>query len=106
MVGIRTAMLALAMLAGMAGLRSADAQLRTPSQLPRVGDRVRISAPSIRDDRYVGRVEALPRDSIMLDTTGVRRRLGFETGPVLVEEFRRVTIPTNAIQSIDISTGL
>lgn len=105
MVGIRTAMLALAMLAGMAGLRSADAQLRTPSQLPRVGDRVRISAPSIRDDRYVGRVEALPRDSIMLDTTGVRRRLGFETGPVLVEEFRRVTIPTNAIQSIDISTG-
>ena len=105
MVGIRTAALALAMLAGMAGLRSADAQLRTPSQLPRVGDRVRISAPSIRDDRYVGRVEALPRDSIMLDTTGVRRRLGFETGPVLVEEFRRVTIPTNAIQSIDISTG-
>ena len=105
MVGIRTAMLALAMLAGMAGLPSADAQLRTPSQLPRVGDRVRISAPSIRDDRYVGRVEALPRDSIMLDTTGVRRRLGFDTGPVLVEEFRRVTIPTNAIQSIDISTG-
>jgi hypothetical protein len=105
MVGIRTAVLALAMLAGMAGLRSADAQLRTPSQLPRVGDRVRISAPSIRDDRYVGRVEALPRDSIMLDTTGVRRRLGFDTGPVLVEEFRRVTIPTNAIQSIDISTG-
>ena len=105
MVGILTAVLALAMLAGMAGLRSADAQLRTPSQLPRVGDRVRISAPSIRDDRYVGRVEALPRDSIMLDTTGVRRRLGFDTGPVLVEEFRRVTIPTNAIQSIDISTG-
>lgn len=41
----------------------------------------------------------------MLDTTGVRRRLGFDTGPVLVEEFRRVTLPTNAIQSIDISTG-
>jgi hypothetical protein len=105
MVGIRTATLAGAILGGMLGLRSADAQLRTPSQLPRVGDRVRISAPSIRDDRYVGRVEALPRDSIMLDTTGVRRRLGFDTGPVLVEEFRRVTIPTNAIQSIDISTG-
>ena len=105
MVGIRTAMLAVAMAAGMCGVRSAEAQLRTPSQLPRVGDRVRISAPSIRDDRYVGRVEALPRDSIMLDTTGVRRRLGFDTGPVLVEEFRRVTLPTNAIQSIDISTG-
>jgi hypothetical protein len=105
MVGIRTAMLAVAMVGGLCGLRSAHGQLRTPSQLPRVGDRVRISAPSIRDDRYVGRVEALPRDSIMLDTTGVRRRLGFDTGPVLVEEFRRVTLPTNAIQSIDISTG-
>lgn len=105
MVVIRTAMLTIAMVAGLFGLRAAHAQLRTPSQLPRVGDRVRISAPSIRDDRYVGRVEALPRDSIMLDTTGVRRRLGFDTGPVLVEEFRRVTLPTNAIQSIDISTG-
>jgi hypothetical protein len=84
---------------------AAQAQGRGPLQLPRVGDRVRIRAPSVRDDRYVGRVEALPRDSIMLDTAGVRRRLGFDTGPVLVEEFRRVTIPTSAIQSIDISTG-
>lgn len=81
------------------------AQGRGPLQLPRVGDRVRIRAPSVRDDRYVGRVEALPRDSIMLDTAGVRRRLGFDTGPVLVEEFRRVTIPVSAIQAIDISTG-
>jgi hypothetical protein len=73
--------------------------------MPHVGDRVRIVAPSVRDDRYVGRVESLPRDSIVLDTAGVRRRLGFDMGPVLVEEFRKVTIPTNAIQSIDISTG-
>lgn len=105
MAGIRTMMVGVTMVAGTAAMHPAGAQLRTPPQLPRVGDRVRISAPSIRDDRYVGRVESLPRDSIMLDTTGVRRRLGFDTGPVLVEEFRRVTIPTNAIQSIDISTG-
>lgn len=81
------------------------AQGRGPIQLPRVGDRVRIVAPSIREDRYVGRVEAIPRDSIVLDTAGVRRRLGFETGPVLVEEFRRVSIPTSAIESIDLSAG-
>ena len=81
------------------------AQVRGPSQLPRVGDRVRVIAPTIRDDRYVGTVESLPGDSITLDTAGVRRRLGFDTGPVLVEEFRRVTLPTSAIQSIDISTG-
>ena len=104
MVGIRSAA-ALAVGAAL-GLGSvAHAQVRGPSQLPRVGDRVRVIAPSIRDDRYVGTVESLPRDSITLDTAGVRRRLGFETGPVLVEEYRRVTIPTSAIQSIDISTG-
>jgi hypothetical protein len=105
MFGIRKAAIGVAMVIGMFGTAVAGAQVRTPPQLPRVGDRVRIQAPSLRDDRYVGRVEALPRDSIMLDTAGVRRRLGFDTGPVLVEEFRRVTIPTNAIQSIDISAG-
>jgi len=99
--------LALAAAAGAlaVGARSAAAQGRGPLQLPRIGDRVRISAPSLRDDRFVGRVQALPRDSILLDTAGVRRRLGFETGPVLVEEYRRVTIPTNAIQAIDVSAG-
>lgn len=85
--------------------QEAGAQARGPVQLPRVGARVRVIAPTIRDDRYVGTVESLPRDSITLDTAGVRRRLGFDTGPVLVEEFRRVTLPTSAIQSIDISTG-
>lgn len=85
--------------------RPAAGQDRGPLQLPRVGDRVRIIAPSLRDDRYVGRVDALPPDSIVLDTAGVRRRLGFETGPVLVDEYRRIAIPTNAIRAIDISTG-
>ena len=85
--------------------QEAGAQGRGPVQLPRVGARVRVIAPTIRDDRYVGTVESLPRDSITLDTAGVRRRLGFDTGPVLVEEYRRVTLPTSAIQSIDISTG-
>jgi hypothetical protein len=105
MFGIRkTALAALAAVLALGG-RPAEAQERGPAQLPRIGDRVRILAPSLRDDRYVGRVEALPRDSILLDTAGVRRRLGFETGPVLVDEFRRVTIPTAAIQAIDVSVG-
>jgi len=105
MLRIGNAPLVVAIVIATIGGHSAHAQGRGPLQLPRVGDRVRIRAPSVRDDRYVGRVESLPRDSIMLDTAGVRRRLGFDTGPVLVEEFRRVTIPTSAIQSIDISTG-
>jgi len=105
MVVIRSAARVIAVGAALGISSAAHAQVRGPSQLPRVGDRVRVVAPAIRDDRYVGTVESLPRDSITLDTAGVRRRLGFETGPVLVEEYRRVTIPTSAIQSIDISTG-
>lgn len=105
MSAIRKAMLSIAMAVGGVDPTELAAQIQPPPQLPRVGDRVRILAPSIREDRYVGQVEALPPDSIRLDTAGVRRRLGFDTGPVLVEEFRRVTLPTNAIQSIDISAG-
>lgn len=105
MLWIRSSSFVIALVGAMAAVSGLNAQMRTPSQLPRVGDRVRIRAPSIREDRFVGTVEALPRDSIMLDTAGVRRRLGFDTGPVLVEEFRHVTIPTTAIQSIDISAG-
>ena len=59
-----------------AGASAVSAQGIGPSQLPRVGDRVRIIAPSLREDRFVGRVEGLPRDSILIDTAGVRRRLG------------------------------
>src|SRR4030095_276390 len=105
MFWIRISTFVVAGVMGTVGVNSVQAQVRTPPQLPRVGDRVRIKAPSIRDDRYVGRVESLTRDSILVDTAGVRRRLGFDTGPVLVEEFRRVTIPTSAIQSIDVSAG-
>ena len=105
MSGTRRATLVVAMALGAVSPAALAAQLHPPPQLPRVGDRVRIRAPSIREDRFVGRVEALPPDSIQLDTAGVRRRLGFDTGPVLVDEFRRVTLPTNAIQSIDVSAG-
>jgi hypothetical protein len=105
MLAIRSAAVTCALAASFGLAHTAAAQLRGASQLPRVGDRVRVIAPSLRDDRYVGRVESLPPDSITLDTAGVRRRLGFDTGPVLVEEYRRVTLPTSAIQSIDISTG-
>jgi hypothetical protein len=105
MRGIGTAAFMVAIGIATIGAPVAQAQGRGPLQLPRIGDRVRVRAPSIRDDRYVGRVEGLPSDSITLDTAGVRRRLGFDMGPVLVEEFRRVTLPTSAIESIDISTG-
>lgn len=70
-----------------------------------VGTRVRISAPTMRRDRFIGRVDSLEVDAVTLDTTGVRRRLGFEMGPVLVESYRVVTIRTSAIERIEVSAG-
>jgi hypothetical protein len=90
-----------------AGAASAGAQQRPPEDIPqtRIGSRVRVLAPSLRDDRYVGRITDLPPDSMTLDTTGVRRRLGFDTGPVLVDEYRYVTIPLAAVERIEVSAG-
>ena len=50
-----------------------------------VGSRVRISAPTLRRERYTGRVESIDASEVTLVTAGVRRRLGFEMGPVVVE---------------------
>lgn len=70
-----------------------------------VGSRVRISAPSLRRDRYVGRIDSLDVNTMVLDTAGTRRRLGFDTGPVLVESYRVVSIRTSAIEKIELSAG-
>lgn len=72
---------------------------------PTVGSRVRVFAPTLRRDRFVGRIDSLTPEEMVLDTAGVRRRLGFETGPVLVEQYRRVTIRTDAIEAIELSGG-
>lgn len=74
-------------------------------QYPSVGSRVRVFAPTLRRDRFVGRIDSLSAEEMVLDTAGVRRRLGFETGPVLVEQYRRVHIRTDAIESIELSGG-
>lgn len=70
-----------------------------------VGSRVRVIATAIRRDRFIGRVDSLDSGEMVLDTAGVRRRLGFELGPVLVESYRRVRIRTGAIERIEVSGG-
>ena len=42
---------------------------------------------------------------MVLDTAGHRTRLGFDTGPVLVDQFRRVSIRLSAIQAVEVSGG-
>jgi hypothetical protein len=70
-----------------------------------VGSRVRVRAPSLRSDAYVGRIDSLDAVAMVMDTTGSRRRLGFDTGPVLVEEYRRVRLQIASIDKIEISGG-
>jgi hypothetical protein len=70
-----------------------------------VGTRVRITATSLRREKLVGRVDSLESGEMVLDTTGVRRRLGFETGPILVEQYRRIRLRTAAIEAIEVSGG-
>lgn len=70
-----------------------------------VGSRVRISAPTLRRERYTGRVESIDASEVTLDTAGVRRRLGFEMGPVLVESYRRFSVRSATIEQIEVSAG-
>lgn len=70
-----------------------------------IGSRVRVFAPDLRSDRYVGRVDSLAGGVMVLDTAGQRTRLGFDTGPVLVDQFRRVAIRVSAIQAVEVSGG-
>lgn len=83
---------------------SASAQAAAPVSVT-VGSRVRIFAPTMRRDVYVGRIDTLQQGEVVLDTTGVRRRLGFEMGPVLVESFRRVKLRTSTVERVEISGG-
>lgn len=83
------------------------AQATPPDSLPQasVGARVRISAPSVRRDRFIGRIDSLDAERVVLDTTGVRTRFGFETGPVLVDAFRRTSLQRSAVERLEMSGG-
>ncbi len=70
-----------------------------------VGSRVRVFAPDLRDDRYVGRVDSLDVTEMVLDTAGQRSRLGLDMGPVLVDQYRHVSIRLSAIREIEVSGG-
>jgi hypothetical protein len=86
---------------------SVEGQERDPAGVPGVskGMRVRVRATTLRSDAYIGQIDSIDTSIMILDTLGVRRRLGFDTGPVLVDEFRRVTIQLSAIDQIDTYGG-
>lgn len=96
---------ALAFAASVACFTSAGAQVPDSSRGPEVGTRVRVFAPELRTDRYIGRIKSIDASVMVLDTGEVRTVLGMESGPVLVDQFRRVTIRLSTIEAIEVSGG-
>ena len=96
---------ALACAASVICLTSAGAQTPDSTRGPEVGARVRVFAPELRTDRYVGRIKSIDGSVMVLDTGEVRTVLGMESGPVLVDQFRRVTIRLSTIEAIEVSGG-
>lgn len=82
-----------------------SAQVQDSARGPEVGTRVRVFAPELRTDRYVGRIKVLDNAVMVLDTGEVRTVLGMESGPVLVDQFRRVTIRLSTITALEVSGG-
>lgn len=82
-----------------------DAQTADSGRGPEVGTRVRVFAPELRTDRYIGRIKSIDGSVMVLDTGEVRSVLGMESGPVLVDQFRRVTIRLTTIEALEVSGG-
>lgn len=70
-----------------------------------LGMRVRVTAPSVRRERIVGRIDSLDAGSVVLDTTRSGTRFGFGGGPVLVDRLRFASLQTTAVQRIEVSGG-
>lgn len=81
------------------------AQAADSTRGPEIGSRVRVFAPELRVDRYVGRIQSLDAAVMVLDTGEVRSVLGMESGPVLVDQYRMVSIRLSTIEQIEVSGG-
>jgi hypothetical protein len=81
------------------------AQVSDTSRAPSIGERVRVFAPDLRTDRYIGRIQVLDGIVMVLDTGEVRSVLGISSGPILVDQYRRVTIRISNIEQVEVSGG-
>ena len=92
--------------AALAVAPSLGAQSADTTRGPEIGTRVRVFAPELRSDPYIGRIKSIDNAAIVLDTGETRTVLGMESGPVLVDEFRRVTIRLSTIEELEVSGGV
>jgi hypothetical protein len=102
---VQSRIVTLVIAASVACITKVGAQSADTARGPEIGARVRVFAPDLRIDRYIGRIKSLDGSVMVLDTGEVRTVLGMESGPILVDQFRRVTIRLSTIQAIDVSGG-
>ena len=70
------------------------------------GSRVRLRVPTMAKDKIAGTVLIAHGDSVVLDTVDatVERRMFFPS-TITVDNYRRITLPMSAVDSIEVSTG-
>jgi hypothetical protein len=98
-------MTGMAIATSFAFVTSLGAQSVDSGRGPEVGSRVRVFAPELRTDKYVGRIQTMDGSVMVLDTGEVRNVLGMESGPVLVDQYRLVTIRLSTIEALEVSGG-
>jgi hypothetical protein len=97
--------IAFACVATFAMTAGVGAQAPDSARGPEVGARVRVFAPELRNDRYIGRIQSLDGSIMVLDTGEVHNVLGMESGPVLVDQYRMVSIRLSTIERLEVSGG-
>lgn len=101
-----TSKIGIAIAASLTLVTNALAQAQVDSARgPEIGSRVRVFAPELRIDKYVGRIQTMDGSVMVLDTGEVRTVLGMESGPVLVDQYRLVTIRLSTIEALEVSGG-
>ena len=70
------------------------------------GARIRLAAPWNASRRIVGTIADARADSVVVDTADVfaQQRL-FNPAPVVVDRYRRITVPIRDVDSVEVSMG-
>ncbi|HEU4565737.1 MAG TPA: hypothetical protein VFS05_13845 [Gemmatimonadaceae bacterium] len=76
------------------------------SRFLKPGMRLRLHAPTVARERIVGTIEEIRRDTIVIDTTDAAsaNRLFFPS-TVVVERYRRVSVPLADVGAVEASRG-
>ena len=93
---------ALLLSAAALGAQQTDPLTGRPYQ---IGERVRVTAPSLGNDPIVGVVDSVRETTVVLDTAQHERRFFLDPGPPTIDKFRRIVISYDDIRRLEVSAG-